>query len=107
MSYLVVANGAKFVVRVSGVSGETLGIDRTSEADALRRAEAAGIGPEVVAFLLPEGHLITRYLANARTLTLEQFTDPEMIPRVTARLRDIHTLDPIIFRIGPLNVGWR
>ncbi len=101
MSYLVVANGAKFVVRVSGVSGETLGIDRTSEADALRRAEAAGIGPEVVAFLLPEGHLITRYLANARTLTLEQFTEPEMIPRVTARLRDIHTLDPIARDFDP------
>lgn len=101
MSYLVVANGAKFAVRVSGVSGEALGIDRTSEAEALHRAEAAGIGPEVVAFLLPEGHLITRYLADARTLTLEQFTTPEMIPRVAARLRDIHALDPIARNFDP------
>lgn len=101
MSYLVVADGAKFAVRVSGVSGGSLGIDRTSEADALRRAEAAGFGPEVVAFLLPEGHLITRYLADARTLTLEQFTTPAMIPRVAARLRDIHALDPIARDFDP------
>ncbi len=101
MSYLVVADGAKFAVRVSGVSGEALGIDRASEADALRRAEAAGIGPEVVAFLLPEGHLITHYLADARTLTLEEFTGPEMIPRVAARLRDIHALDPIARDFDP------
>jgi len=83
------------------VSGEALGIDRTGEAEALRRAEAAGIGPEVVAFLLPEGHLITRYLADARTLTLEQFTGPETIPRVATMLRDIHALDPIARDFDP------
>jgi len=95
MSYLVVADGVQHAVRVTGASGEALGIDRNSEAEALDRAEVSGIGPEVVAFLLPEGHLVTRYIANAHTLTIDEFTAPEMIPRVAARLRDIHALDPI------------
>lgn len=95
MSHLVTADGAQYAVRVSGASGKALGIDRADEAEALRRVEAAGIGPEVVTFLLPEGHLVTHYLADARTLTLDEFTGPQMIPRVAARLRDIHGLDPI------------
>jgi thiamine kinase-like enzyme len=61
----------------------------------------AGIGAKVVVFLLPEGHLVTRYLANARTLTLDEFTGPEMIPRVAERLRDIHALDPIAGAFDP------
>ncbi len=94
-SYRVVADEVECVVRITGKNGETLGIDRTREAAALRRAERAGIAPEVLAFFLPEGHSVTRFVANGRALTQTEFESGEMIPRLAQRLQDIHGLDPV------------
>lgn len=94
-NYLVAADGSEFVVRVSGHTAGVLGVDRMQEEQAARRAAAAGIGPEVVAFLHPEGHAVTRFLAGAHPLTVDDFRAPATIRRVAARLRDIHDLEPI------------
>jgi len=57
-----VENGASaFVVRIGGKDTELLGIDRRVEHEASRVAAALGIGPEVVAFVEPEGYLVTRF----------------------------------------------
>ena len=58
-NYRVTVDGESFVVRLSGENTARLGINRTHEAAALRNAAAAGLAPEVVAFLPPEGHLVT------------------------------------------------
>jgi thiamine kinase-like enzyme len=94
-SYRVVADDLECVVRITGKNGETLGIDRNREAAALKRAEGAGIAPEVFAFFLPEGHSVTRFVANGRALTQSEFESIEMIPRLARRLQDIHGLDPV------------
>lgn len=95
ISYVVSADGVQFVVRLAGESGRVLGLDRTQERAALTRAANAGIGPNVVAFLSPEGHCVTRYLAAARSFDAEEFASKETIRRVALRTRDIHSLDPI------------
>jgi len=94
-NYLVTAGDEQFVVRIVGENGPILVPDRAVEEAAMRRAVDAGISPEVVAFVQPEGHVVTRYLAGARPLTIPQFESPEMIPRMAERIKQVHELAPI------------
>src|SRR5438309_6987417 len=54
-NYRVAVDGEVFVVRIPAQSGSLLGIDRPVEHAASRLAAAAGIGPDVIAFVEPEG----------------------------------------------------
>jgi thiamine kinase-like enzyme len=51
-----------FVLRIGGNDTELLGIDRTAEHAASRVAAELGLAPEVVAYVEPEGYLVTRYV---------------------------------------------
>jgi thiamine kinase-like enzyme len=53
-----------FVLRIGGDDTHLLGIDRSAEAAATRTAAELGLGPEVLAFIEPEGYLVTRYVAG-------------------------------------------
>jgi thiamine kinase-like enzyme len=61
-NYKVVADGEAFVLRIAGADTDLLGIDRHAERDASLAAAELGIAPEVVAFLEPEGFLVTRFV---------------------------------------------
>jgi thiamine kinase-like enzyme len=61
-NFRVVAAGQEFVLRVGGNDTELLGIDRAAEHAASCVAAELGLGPEVVAFVEPEGYLVTRYV---------------------------------------------
>ncbi|MEN8113014.1 MAG: choline/ethanolamine kinase family protein [Actinomycetota bacterium] len=91
-NYLVGAAGAQFVIRIAGDNGPLLGVDRVRERDVIRIVEAAGITPQVAAFVLPDGHSATRFVAKARALSIDEFTSPVMVPRLAAKLRDVHRL---------------
>jgi len=58
----VTAGGEAFVLRIGGKDTELLGIDRRIEHEASLAASRLGIGPEVVAFVEPEGYLVTRFV---------------------------------------------
>jgi thiamine kinase-like enzyme len=64
-NFKVVAGGEAFVLRIGGAETSLLGIDRSVEHAASLSASTLGIGPEVVAFVEPEGHLVTRYIGGA------------------------------------------
>jgi thiamine kinase-like enzyme len=64
-NFKVEAEGQEFVLRVGGKDTELLGIDRTAEYAAARVAAELGLAPEVVAFIEPEGYLVTRYVGGA------------------------------------------
>jgi thiamine kinase-like enzyme len=61
-NFRVEAVGQKFVLRIGGKDTELLGIDRAAEHAASCVAAGLGLGPEVVAFVEPEGYLVTRYV---------------------------------------------
>jgi len=61
-NFEVTVDGERYVLRIGGKDTELLGIDRTAEHAASRAAAGLGIGPEVVAFVEPEGYLVTRYV---------------------------------------------
>jgi thiamine kinase-like enzyme len=78
-----VAVGAEiFVLRIGGEDTELLGIERSAEQAASRVAAELGLAPEVVAFLEPEGYLVTRYV--------EGVVGDVDVARVGAALRRLH-----------------
>jgi thiamine kinase-like enzyme len=61
-NFRVEAGGESFVLRIGGNDTELLGIDRRVEHGASLVAAQLGIGPEVIAFVEPEGYLVTRFI---------------------------------------------
>ena len=61
-NFKVDVDGETFVLRVGGKDTELLGIDRSAEYTASCVAAELGLGPEVVAFVEPEGCLVTRFV---------------------------------------------
>ena len=91
---LVDVDGERFVLRLAGADTHLLEIDRHTERDANTRAAELGIAPEVVAFLEPEGYLVTRFVPGT-TLTAPELGDPDVLERVAAMLRTFHESGPL------------
>jgi thiamine kinase-like enzyme len=87
-------DGDAYVLRVAGKDTGLLGIDRSVELAATRAAAALGIGPEVVAFVEPEGWLVTRFVTG-EIPPLELMREPAMLRRVAEALRAYHDGPPI------------
>lgn len=90
-NYRVTVDRERFVLRVSGQNTARLGINRAYELAALRSAAAAGLGPQVVAFLPPEGHLMTRWVAG-RHWEVPEYRTPEHVRLLTETVKRIHAL---------------
>src|SRR2546426_2802082 len=82
-------DGSKFVVRLAGNDTHLLGISREVEHAATVAAAGVGVGPEVVAFVRPEGYLVTRFI-EGRPIPEEEMGTPDRLRAVGATLRRIH-----------------
>jgi thiamine kinase-like enzyme len=82
-NFKVVAGGEAFVLRIGGKDTELLGIDREIEHAASVNAARLGLGPDVVAFVEPEGYLVTRFI--------EGETGKVTIAEAAPLLRCLHT----------------
>jgi thiamine kinase-like enzyme len=91
------------VLRVAGKDTELLGIDRTVELAATRAAAEAGVGPEVVDFVEPEGWLVTRFVEGSIPAP-ETLREPAQLARVAAALRAFHQGAAIPGRFDALEV---
>jgi thiamine kinase-like enzyme len=81
--------GEDLVLRVCDRGAEVLGIDRTTEEIASRRAAAERIAPPVVAFLADVPALVTRWLPGG-DVPLEDMRTPVVMAQVAAMLRRLH-----------------
>jgi thiamine kinase-like enzyme len=61
-NFRVDVEGERFVLRIGGEDTQLLGIDRPAERAASTVAAELGLAPEVVAFLEPDGYLVTRFV---------------------------------------------
>lgn len=102
-NFRVDVGGGSFVVRLSGRKTELLGIDRHAERQAAEAAAAAGVAPEVVAFLPELGALVTRFV-EARPLPTEDLERPEVLARVVEALKAIHGMGRIPSSFDPFRV---
>ena len=92
-----------FVLRVAGRETAVLGIERAAEHQATQTAASVGVGPEVVAFVEPEGWLVSRFIEGAIP-TPEALREPTELARVGRTLRTIHDCPPIPGRFDALEV---
>jgi thiamine kinase-like enzyme len=90
-NYLVAAAGTsdRYVIRLAGNDTHLLGISREVEHAATVAAAGVGIGPEVTAFIRPEGYLVTRFIVG-EPVSLEQVHQPATLRRVADSIRRIH-----------------
>jgi thiamine kinase-like enzyme len=77
------------VIRLAGNDTHLLGISREVEHAATVAAAGVGVGPEVTAFIRPEGYLVTRFIEGS-PVSDEAVHRPETIVRVAESLRRIH-----------------
>lgn len=102
-NYRVDVDDASFVLRLSGEKTELLGIDREHECRAQHVAAEAGIAPEVIDFLRPEGYLITRFI-EGRSIPPEELRQPANLQHVAGLLRTMHGMPEIPGRFNSFQV---
>jgi thiamine kinase-like enzyme len=83
------ADGSKYVIRLAGNDTHLLGISREVEHAATVAAAGVGVGPEVLAFIRPEGYLVTRFI-EGRPIPEPEMRTPERLRAVGETLRRIH-----------------
>ncbi len=79
----------RWVIRLAGNDTHLLGISREVEHAATVAAAGVGVGPEVTAFIRPEGYLVTRFIVGS-AVSQEAARRPETLRRVADSLRRIH-----------------
>jgi thiamine kinase-like enzyme len=95
-NFLVEAAGTDqgWVIRLAGNDTHLLGISREVEHAATVAAAGVGVGPEVTAFIRPEGYLVTRFIVGS-PVSDESIHSPETLARVADSLRRVHGGPPI------------
>ena len=81
--------GERFVIRLGGNDTHLLGISREVEHAATVAAAGVGVGAEVVAFLRPEGYLVTRFIEGTPMADLDVHAT-HVIERIANSVRRFH-----------------
>jgi thiamine kinase-like enzyme len=95
-NFLVTVAGRsdRYVIRLAGNDTHLLGISREVEHAATVAAAGVGVGPEVTAFIRPEGYLVTRFIEGS-PVSDEAVHQAVTQRRVGDSLRRIHDGPPI------------
>jgi thiamine kinase-like enzyme len=104
-NYLVTVAGqaGRYVIRLAGNDTHLLGISREVEHAATVAAAGVGVGPEVVAFIRPEGYLVTRFIEGQPLPEAEAHKAPTLA-RVADALRKFHNGPAIPGLFIPLRI---
>jgi thiamine kinase-like enzyme len=89
-NYLVVADGAKHVVRIPGRSTELLAVDRENERHNAQAAATTGVSPRVVE-VVPEWDVLILEFIEGRTMSGDALRSAEQARRIAGSLRRLHT----------------
>ena len=85
----VAGEADRYVIRLAGNDTYLLGISREVEHAATVAAAGVGVGPEVVAFIRPEGYLVTRFIIG-QPVSEDAVRDPVTLARVADSIRRVH-----------------
>ena len=104
-NFLVTIPGGddRYVIRLAGNDTHLLGISREVEHAATVAAAGVGVGPEVTAFIRPEGYLVTRFI-DGSPVSDAAVHQRETLARVAQSLRRIHDGPPIPGLFVPLRI---
>jgi len=98
-----VGTADRWVIRLAGNDTHLLGISREVEHAATVAAAGVGVGPEVTAFIRPEGYLVTRFIIGS-PVSDDEVHRPETLRRVADSLRRIHDGPAIPGLFVPLRI---
>lgn len=101
-NYLVTTDNDKLVARQSGEKSGLFGIKREHELEVLKTITPTGIGPEIVRFFLPEGHLATRFI-EGHHLSEADYKERENLARVVKTVKCFHQLPKVTATFSPFN----
>jgi thiamine kinase-like enzyme len=93
----------QWVIRLAGNDTHLLGISREVEHAATVTAAGVGVGPEVSAFIRPEGYLVTRFIVGV-PVSDEAVRRPDTLRRIADSLRRIHDGPAIPGLFVPLRI---
>ena len=96
--------GETYVIRLGGNDTHLLGISREVEHAATVAAAGVGVGPEVIAFVRPEGYLVTRFIVGSG-ISAAAVHEPATIRRVADSVRRIHDGPAIPGIFVPYRIG--
>ena len=104
-NYRVDASGTaeRWVIRLAGNDTHLLGISREVEHAATVAAAGVGVGPEVTAYIRPEGYLVTRFIAGS-PVSDDEVRRPQTLRRIADSLRRIHDGPAIPGLFVPLRI---
>jgi thiamine kinase-like enzyme len=102
-NFRVTVDGETFVLRIPAESGALLGIDRHVEHEASELAASAGVGPEVVAFVEPEGALVTRFIVG-QPVSESAVHQQAVIERIARSLERVHAAGTIRASFSPYRI---
>jgi thiamine kinase-like enzyme len=105
-NFLVTIGGEpdRYVIRLAGNDTHLLGISREVEYAATVAAAGVGVGPEVAAFIRPEGFLVTRFI-EGEGVPVEAIHHRTMLARVADSLRRFHDGPAIPGLFVPFRLG--
>jgi thiamine kinase-like enzyme len=93
-NFRVTVGEESFVLRLAGEDTDQLGINRQNEHAANVAAARAGVAPEVVFFIEPEGYLVTRFI-DGEPISVEEMGRETSIRRVAEALTKVHSMGRI------------
>ncbi len=102
-NFRIDCDGESYVLRIGGQDTELLGIDRHAEHAAARLAASLGIGPEVIAFIEPEGYLVTRFV-EGKPAPPEELRRPGALRETAGLLQRVHGGSPLPTRFDSFRV---
>lgn len=102
-NYKIEMSGEAYVLRVGGNDTNLLGIDRRVEYGCTLAASRAGVAPEPVAFVEPEGYLVTRFISGAG-VPAEAVSRPVILRKIVQSLRRYHALPGFPGEFSPFRV---
>jgi thiamine kinase-like enzyme len=104
-NFLVTISGRRdrYVIRLAGNDTHLLGISREVEHAATVAAAGVGVGPEVTAFIRPEGYLVTRFIEGS-PVPSEEVRGRDTLTRIADTIRRIHQGPPIPGLFVPLRI---
>ena len=104
-NFLVTVAGIadRYVIRLAGNDTHLLGISREVEYAATVAAAGVGVGPEVTAFIRPEGYLVTRFIEGS-PVAFDEVPQEATLVRIADSLRRIHGGPPIPGLFVPLRM---
>lgn len=88
-NYCLEGAGMKLALRIASPQSDRLAVDRASAIQAQLDAAAVDVAPELLAFRLPEGHTLSRFL-DGTVLPWESLTDPGVVREVALLLKRLH-----------------